>query len=126
MNKYERLFNDIRAQTDAGVLAWKQIRRSEHADIIYSPTTVFRQFAADYSRNGASYRLLLVEKKYNDDPLRDYAWKKDDVELLVLDHEGELVTTLTDSVIERGDLFRLAGTIRVSNDRVAKLFEADS
>jgi hypothetical protein len=41
-----------------------------------------------------------------------------------MDEDGELITTLTDSVIERRDLMRLADMVEVSSDKANKLFGA--
>jgi len=47
-------------------------------------------------------------------------------ELLVLDQRGELVTTLTDSVIELKDMLRLAQLVEAQGDRAVKLFHVPS
>lgn len=125
MNKYEILFQEIIQQTEAGILSWKQIERQSNADIIYKPYQVFRQFSADFTRSGADFKLFLIEKKC-DDPEADSGYRDIAPEILVVDERGELVTTLTDSVISHSGLIRLADTVGVRNDNVARLFAASA
>lgn len=122
MNKYETLFDEIINQTRARSLNWKQVRRHENSELIFDPNLVFRQFSADFPRNGANFKLLLIEKKY-DDPEDDFAYARFAPEILVVDDEGELVATLTDSVIERADMLRLVDMVETRNDKASKLFD---
>jgi len=120
MNKYEALFNIILMQTKSGELKWSQLRRNANSDLIFNPNLVFRQFSATLIREGGDYTLLLVEKKY-DDPDQDLAYEKYQSELLVVD-EGELVATLSDSVIDPSKLMRLANMVETRSDKARKLF----
>jgi hypothetical protein len=123
MNKYEALFHEIVELTKLRELQWKQLRRGAHSDLIFNPNLVFRQFSAEFPRGGEDFKLLLVEKKY-EDPEHDFAYERYAPEVLVMDEDGELITTLTDSVIERRDLMRLADMVEVSSDKANKLFGA--
>jgi hypothetical protein len=123
MNKYEALFDEVMQQTKAGKLHWRQLRRHANSDLIFNPQTVFRQFETDFARGSSEFKLFLIEKKY-DDPEHDFAYEKYVPELLVVDDEGELVTTLTDSVIERSNMIRLADMVETGSDKANKLFSA--
>jgi hypothetical protein len=123
MNKYEKLFEDIAKKTRAGTLKWKQLRRHANSDLIFSSSLVFRQFSADLERSGNRFKLLLVEKKY---PEFDFAYDKYRPELLVVDEDGELVTTLTDSVIKQSDLTQLADIVETRSDKASKLFDSEA
>lgn len=123
MNKYEELFAGILKQTKSGVLHWKQVRRQSNSDLIFNPNIVFRQFTADFYRGDNKFKLLLVEKKY-EDPEEDFLYEKYILELLVIDHDGELVVTLTDSIIERAEMIRLADMAETRSDKAAKLFNS--
>ncbi|GAB3398094.1 hypothetical protein NX774_18840 [Massilia agilis] len=123
MNKYEALFDEILKQTQTRALEWRQLRRNANADLIFNPTLVYRQFSTEMRRRGNSFTVLLVEKKY-DDPEHDFAYQRYAPELLVVDDDGELVTTLTDSVIEWRDLMRLASMVEAQSDKASKLFDA--
>lgn len=125
MNKYEALFDEIIKQTQSQVLSWKQERRHANSELIFNPNSVFRQFTADFPRGDTTFKLLLVEKKY-DDPEHDFAYEKYVPELVIVDSVGELVTTLTDSVIERTHLLRLADMVESRSDKANKLFEPGS
>lgn len=125
MNKYEQLFDEIINLTHAHVLSWKQVRRHANSELIFNPNLVFRQFAADFPRGDTQFKLLLIEKKY-DDPDHDFAYEKYVPEVLIVDNDGELVTTLTDSVIERSNLIRLADMVETRSDKANKLFESGS
>jgi hypothetical protein len=120
MNKYEKLFAEIYSQTKAGTLKWKQLRRQANSDLIFNPNLVWRQFAADFERDENAFTIILVEKKY-DDPDFDFAYEKYSPELLVVD-DGELVATISDSIIERTDMIRLANLIEIKSDKAKKLF----
>ena len=120
MNKYELLFDEIENGTRSGSIKWKQIRRSANSDVIFNPNLAFRQFSAKFTRGKNDFTLLLVEKKY-DDPDHDFAYEKYQLELLVVD-DGELVVTLTESVIERQQLIRLVDMVERRSDRAGKLF----
>ena len=122
MNKYEALFDEIINLTQAQVLSWKQARRHANSELIFNPSSLFRQFTADFPRGDIKFKLLLVEKKY-EDPDHDFAYEKYVPEILIVDNDGELVTTLTDSVIERTNLLRLADMVETRSDKVNKLFE---
>ncbi|MET0855567.1 MAG: hypothetical protein ABWY27_02350, partial [Telluria sp.] len=104
-------------------LSWKQLRRHANSELIFNPSLVFRQFSADFPRDGNYFKLLLIEKKY-DDPEHDFAYEKYAPEVLIVDDEGELVTTLTDSVIERADMLRLADMVETRSDKASKLFSS--
>lgn len=121
MNKYESLFDEIINLTQSSALSWKQVRRNANSELIFNPNSVFRQFAAHFPRGDSDFKLLLVEKKY-DDPDHDFAYQKYVPELLIVDDEGELITTLTDSVIERTNLLRLADMVETRSDKANKLF----
>lgn len=109
MNKYEELFNEIKSKTRDETLKWQQLRRSANSDIIFNPSTVFRQFSASLERGGAEFKILLVEKKF-EDPDSDFGYEKYYPELLLIS-EGELVATIDDSVIAISDMANLASTV---------------
>jgi hypothetical protein len=121
MNKYEVLFDEIVSLTRSKALIWKQMPRHANSELIFNPNLVFRQFSADFSRNRTNFKLLLIEKKI-DDPEHDFAYERRAPEVLVVDEAGELVTTLTDSVIERTDMLRLADMVETGSDKASKLF----
>lgn len=122
MNKYEKLFDQIATLTRSKALTWKQIKRQANADLIFNPSSVFRQFTADLRRGDTIYTLLLVEKKL--DVLDcDFHSERHIAELLIVDQEGELVATLTDSVIKPTDLLRLAGMVETQSPKSVQLFE---
>jgi hypothetical protein len=123
MNKYEILFDEILEKTKTGQLTWRQLRRQANSDLIFSPNQVFRQFGTEFPREGNNFKLLFVEKKY-DDPDHDFVYEKYIPELLVVDHEGELVVTLTDSMIERSNFIKLADIVERRSDKASKLFGA--
>ena len=125
MNKYEALFAEIYKQTKLGRLIWKQIRRHSNSELIFNPNLVFRQFSCSFSRGDNDFTLLLLEKKY-DDPDHDFAFEKYLPELLVVDSDGELVATLTDSIIERVEMIRLAHLVEAKNDKANKLFDVEN
>jgi len=122
MNKYEQLFDEILSQAQSGRLKWKQLRRQANSDIIFDPCLVYRQYSAELQREGGEFTVLLVEKKY-DDPESDFAYQRRIPELLILD-EGELVTRITDSIIERTDMYKLINIVETRSDKAQKLFGA--
>lgn len=121
MNKYEALFDDIIRLTSSKALIWKQVSRHANSELIFNPNLVFRQFAAELPRNGTTFNVLLIEKKI-DDPEHDFAYGQRAPEILVMDEDGELVTTLTDSVIERSAMLRLADMVETGSESASKLF----
>jgi len=90
--------------------------------VIFNPNLVFRQFAATYIKNEDEFEVVFIEKKF-DDPEHDYAYERYASEIIVLDEDNELIATLTDSVIERGDMLKLAELIEQKSDRAKKLFD---
>ncbi|WP_285409259.1 hypothetical protein [Pseudomonas sp. FR229a] len=122
MNKYEKLFDDIATKTHNGDLNWKQISKTAHADLIFNPDMSFRQYATVYKKGGKTYELVFVEKK-TDDPHHDYAFQKYIPEVLVVGQNNELVTTLTDSVIDRDQMIDLVRTIEENSDSLSGLFD---
>lgn len=120
MNKYEKLFFEILLKTKDETLKWRQIRKQSNSELVFNPSLIWRQFSADFVRDGATFTLLLVEKKH-EDPDYDFAYEKYSLELLVID-EGELVATISDSIIERTDMIALASLIESKSDKAKKLF----
>jgi hypothetical protein len=120
MNKYESLFRDILRGTRDRKVRWKQLRRTANTHLIFNPAGVFRQYEARLERGDEEYTLLFVEKKY-EDPEHDFVYEKYAPELLVVD-EGELIVTLSDSVIQRSDLIALSELIEERSDKASKLF----
>ncbi|MGC4077986.1 MAG: hypothetical protein QM702_13345 [Rubrivivax sp.] len=124
MNKYEALFDEILRKTRNGKLHWKQIRRGSNAELIFNPNLVYRQFATNFERSGNQFKLLLLEKKF-DDPEHDFVYEKYLPEILVVDEDGELIATLSDSLIERSEMIRLASLVETKSDKASKLFDSD-
>ena len=122
MNKYEKLFLDIVAKTNSGEMEWKQIKKSANESLIFNPDMVFRQDSADLKRTNEIYKVVFVEKK-SADPEHDFAFEKYIPEILIIDKDGELIVTLTDSVIERSHLITQMQNIQEKNDKTKKLFE---
>lgn len=127
MNEYEVLFQEIEERTKSQSLHWRQINRRDNADLILNSNLVLRQFTADFTRGENHFALLLVEKK-DDQALFDSLFQSSPLqrlepEILVLD-DGELITTLTDSVIDRGAMLRLLDMVEMCSDKVRKLFGA--
>ncbi|UQN37164.1 hypothetical protein MTR80_05535 [Alcaligenes aquatilis] len=120
MNKYEKLFSEIYSQTKAGTLKWKQLRRQANSDLIFNQNFVWRQFAAEFERGENIFTIILVEKKY-EDPDFDSPYEKYYPELLIIDG-GELVSMISDSVIEKNDLIRLANLVEMKSDKAKRLF----
>jgi hypothetical protein len=120
MNKYERLFNEILDGTRDGRLKWKQLNRRANADVIFNPNLVFRQFSAELKRDDSEFTVLFVEKKY-EDPDFDFPLERYTPELLVLE-EGELVTNITDSIVGRGEMRKLADLVETRSDKATRLF----
>lgn len=120
MNKYEILFNEILEDTNNGKLKWKQVSKRANTDVIFNPNKVFRQFKSQLVRDNTEYVLLLVEKKY-DDPEFDFAFERYDLELLILE-QGELVTCMTESVIEKKYMMKLVDLVETKSDKANKLF----
>lgn len=123
MNKYELLFDEIVKQTKSGKLHWKQVRRGSNSDLIFNPNLVFRQFETTFDRGGNEFKILLLERKF-EDPEHDFVYEKYIPELLVIDEDGELIATLTDSLIERADMIRLANAVETKSDKAKKLFDS--
>jgi uncharacterized lipoprotein YehR (DUF1307 family) len=121
MNKYEVLFDEILKQTEMRTLKWKQLRRYANTDLIFDAQKVFRQYEADFARGGYSFKIVLVEKKYDMEDV-DFTFDERKLQLLVLDEDGELITTLTDAVIDPKKMLRLAGMVETRNDGAGKLF----
>jgi hypothetical protein len=122
MNKYERLFEEISEKTASGEINWKQVRKDAHWDLIFNPALSFRQYSGTYEKNGDEYEVVLVEKKI-DDLESDYPTQRYIPEILVIGEGEELIATLTDSIIDRGQMIELVQEVEHMNDRAKKLFE---
>lgn len=120
MNKYEKLFAQVFAATQQGGLEWKQIKKWENATVIFNPNTVFRQFSSQLDIDGTIFTVLLVEKKH-EDPEYEFSREKYVPEVLIL-HEGELVVSITDSIISTDKLIQLVGLVESKSDKSKKLF----
>jgi len=120
MNKYEELFREIANATRHGVMQWRQVKRGDNYEIVFNPNSVFRQFASTLRRGRTDYKVLLVEKKI-EDPDHDFSYQRYAPEILIVD-EGELVATLTDSIIDIGNLISFAGLVESQSDKARKLF----
>ena len=121
MNKYEKLFNEILDATEEGKLKWRQLNKREKSEVILNSNLVFRQFSSQLIKGDSEYTVLLVEKKYvdpDDDFPLDYKYT---LELLVLE-QGELITCITESVIEKKDMMKLMNFVETKSDRIDKLF----
>jgi len=81
---------------------------------------VFRQFESRLHLHGHQYKLIFVEKKLLD-PEQDFSYERYEPEVLIVDG-NELVATLSDSVIDRFDLFELARAVEARSDRASRLF----
>ncbi len=121
MNKYERLFNEILEDTKNGKLKWKLVSKRSNADIIFNPYLVFRQFSSQLIRDDTEYELLLVEKKFVDPDDDFFLLDRYALELLILEQD-ELVTCMTESVIERKDMLKLVDLVETKSDKAKKLF----
>lgn len=122
MNKYEALFKEISALTKNGGISWSQISRSANSDLIFNSSSVFRQFKSKMEKSGNTYVIYFIEKK-RPDPEYDFEIDKYSPEILVVDDQNELVAMLSDSIIDRHDLYQFAGTVESKSDRASKLFQ---
>jgi len=120
MNKYEMLFKEILDRTRDGKLKWKQLNKRANSEVIFNPNLVFRQFSSQLIRDDTEYELLLVEKKFVD-PDDDFLLDRYALELLILEQD-ELVTCMTESVIERKDMMKLVDLVETKSDKAKKLF----
>jgi hypothetical protein len=120
MNKYEKFFNEILNETRDGILKWRQLNKRENSEVIFNAHLVFRQFSTQLVRGDSEYTVLLVEKKYLD-PDDDFFLDKYTLELLVLE-QGELITCITESVIEKKDMIKLVDFVKTKSDKANKLF----
>lgn len=120
MNKYEELFEDISDKTASGEIKWRQIRKDAHSDLIFNSDMSFRQYSGKYKKNEDTYEVVFVEKKA-DDPEHDFVYQKYMPEILIIGEGNELLVTLTDSVIDRGQMINLVREIEETNDKVKKL-----
>lgn len=122
MNKYEKLFSEIAEKTKKNEIKWKQIRKSAHADLIFNPDMVYRQYSGELKKGSDTYEVVFIEKK-TDDPIHDFAFQRYMPEIMIIDDKNELLVTITDSVIEKDDMIALVQAINEKNDRVKKLFD---
>ena len=120
MNKYERFFNQVLAETRDGKLKWQQLDKRSNADVIFNPNLVYRQYSSQLMKDGVEFTVLLVEKKF-DDPDFEFPLESYIPELLALDH-GELITSITDSVVSKSEMRKLANLVQAKNDKATKLF----
>lgn len=120
MNKYERLFKEILGLTKAGQMKWRQVRRDANNDVVFNPGLVFRQYVSTLPKAGHQYTVILVEKKF-DDPAYDFEYQTYLPEILITD-EGDLIASLTDSVVDRMQLIDLANTVESRSDKASRLF----
>jgi hypothetical protein len=120
MNKYEKLFEEIVNKTKDNKIAWRQSSKTAHADLIFNPDMVYRQYSGELSKDGETYNVVFVEKKA-DDPVHDFAYQRYMPEIMIIDSKNELLLTLTDSVIDKGDMINLVKEIEEKNDRTRKL-----
>ncbi|WP_296000965.1 hypothetical protein [Rugamonas sp.] len=129
MNEYEALFEEIVERTKSKSLHWRQLNRRDNTEIILNAHLVLRQFTADFARGKYHFTLLLIEKKEDDalfDPLFQISPRQNsEPEILVLD-DGELITTLTDSIIDRWAMLRLLDLVETRSDKVRKLFDLNA
>lgn len=123
MNKYERLFQEIVDATKAGKLTWKQLSKRANSDVIFNQNLVFRQFSSQLVRGDFEFTVLFVEKKHQDVD-SDFAYERYLPEILILDG-GELIASITDSVIDRGEMIKLAELVESKSDKSKKLFEPE-
>lgn len=119
MNKYETFFFDVLSKTKSNDLKWTLEKRASHSGIIFNPSDVFRQFSANYEKDGDRYKLLFVEKKT---PFAEYNFKEKYFPELLVIEDGELIFTMGDSLIELSDLIRLMEEIEKKSDKAKKLF----
>ncbi|QOJ24799.1 MAG: hypothetical protein HRU78_15065 [Gammaproteobacteria bacterium] len=122
MNKYEKLFAEIAKKTEKNEIEWKQVKKSAHADLIFNPDMVFRQYSGELKKGNDTYEVVFLEKK-TDDPVHDFAYQRYIPEIMIIDDKNELLVTITDSVIEKDDMLGLLQDIEEKNDRVKKLFD---
>ena len=122
MNKYEKLFAEIAKKTEKNEIEWKQVKKSAHADLIFNPDMVFRQYSGELKKGNDTYEVVFLEKK-TDDPVHDFAYQRYIPEIMIIDDKNELLVTITDSVIEKDDMLGLLQAIEEKNDRVKKLFD---
>ncbi|UGQ44707.1 hypothetical protein [Massilia endophytica] len=120
MNEYERLFAEIVQQTKDGSLQWRQVRRTENAELLLNADTVIRQFEATFTRNSHPYKLLLLEKRVEDEHFF-WTFQQREPELHVVD-DGELVTSLDRLYIDANEIRGLLGLVEPRADRSYRLF----
>lgn len=83
------LMDDIFVATHKGALAWHRVANEKHAQQIYEPWNVMRQFETAFTFNGNAATLICVEKRVY---IYEYLFPHEDrmCELLIL-VDGEVV-----------------------------------
>ncbi len=124
MDRYDRIIRDIQQKTDEEIIRWAAVTAGRYSEVLLNPSRVIRAFSAAYPVGQKTYELLFVERRVDFHNEFDYTTEVYGFELLVLDHNREIVLSLRDGVVERDDLLRLSGLIDAHNDRVKEFFGA--
>jgi len=101
----------------------KQVRRLEHAEIILNHHEVIRQFSAQYQRDGGTFTLLLLERRYlyEDDRFFLPREERRRAELMILE-DDELLIGLNHYAIKLARMMELLDLVIAQSDRVRRLF----
>ena len=120
MNKYEKLFHEVVVATKNNEIHWVQQNRFSNQEFIFNVSLVHRQFKGEFAKKGELFNLLLVEKKYAD-PQEEYLdrW----IPELHFLSSNELVFSITDSVVERDEFYKLVELVESKNAKAKKLFD---
>lgn len=122
MDKYERLFADIKKRTQNGELRWEISSHTKYAEHVFNPQYVYRVFDCSYKPSEENtYTLVLVERKDQVIDEYDKEYEKYGVHILVL-ADNRLVFTLTTGHVDKQSLWDFAEYVEEHSDEAEELF----
>ncbi len=125
MLRYGAVIGDIVQKTRDEMIEWKLVKHDFYSQFLLNPHRVIRAYKAPYNLAKKEYELLFVERRAPSYDDFDDSGESYEYELFVLDrHDGEVVLSLYNGVVDRDQLLVLSGLIESHNDRVQSFFEA--
>lgn len=123
MNQYTQVIQDIRKKTENNLLNWNHVPIKEYERFIVNVHRVVFAFSANYKLGDKEYRLLFLEKKWEN--MDDFSFPDNGIEyeLFVLDDE-DIVVSFVEGVVDPAELIRLSGAVKEKNAKSKAFFKS--
>jgi len=117
MKFFNEVIEELISSTYNKNILWKNENPQSWDTVIFNYNFTYKAYSADFTKNGITFKLLFVEKKFPDQH-SDWAGIAETYfpELIILNESRMPLGVINESNAAKDDLIRLSGAIESNNE----------